>query len=570
MDKEADIIFVGGGTSACVAAGRLAAANPDLEILLIEQGPDNFKDPSVSTPALFPTHLSPESKTALFWRGTKSEATNGRETGSMGGGIFGGGSSINFMMYARPAASDFDDWNTVGWGSQDLIPLLQKISYSGYFAQIAQEYLDVCADRGIPVANDLMDFHTGHGSGRLAKYIDPITGQRQDAAHQFIHTQSRNKSLRVVTKTLVTRVLFEGTKAIGVEVITNKKQDANADPTPRKITARKLIVVSSGAIPTPLILQRSGVGDATLLRKLGINVVVDLPGVGTEYQDHGMSYTPFFVPGNTDTCDPLLAQEPRVMDAAMAQFKEGRGLLTSNFNDAGSKIRPTTVELKGMGPAFNQYWKQHFESAPDKPFLLRRSIRPPSIVPAKSRLMMFANFVGYPISRGYVRITSTDPYAPPDFCSGVIEEQADVEVHKWIYKKTREVARRMPSYRGELALLHPKFPEGSAAACIRLDEPLPKVLNDLVYTTEDNKAIEDFVRQFADATPHSLGTVRMSPKENGGCVDARLNVYGTTQLKIADLSILPGNVGANPYSSALLVGEKAAFLIAEDLGLNLP
>ncbi|KAG8761309.1 hypothetical protein FRC11_014117 [Ceratobasidium sp. 423] len=537
MDKEADIIFVGGGTSACVAAGRLAVANPNLEILLIEQGPDNFKDPSVSTPALFPTHLSPESKTALFWRGTKSEATNGRETGSMGGGILGGGSSINFMMYARPAASDFDDWNTVGWGSQDLIPLLQKISYAGYFAQIAQEYLDVCADNGVPVTDDLMDFHTGHGSGRLAKYIDPVTGQRQDVAHQFIHTQSQNKSLQVMTKTLVTRVLFEGTKAAGVEVVANKKQDANADQTLRKITARKLVVISSGAIPTPLILERSGVGDAALLKKLGIDVVVDLPGVGTGYQDHGMSYIPFFVPGDMDTCDPLLAQEPGVMDAAIAQFKQGRGLLASNFNDAGSKIRPTADELKEMGPGFNQHWKQHFESAPDKPVVIQTVVNgflgPPSIAPAKSRLMMFANFVGYPMSRGYVHITSTDSYALPDFCSGVIEEQADVEVHKWIYKKTRELARRMPSYRGELSLLHPKFPEGSAAACVRLDEPLSKGLNDLVYTAEDNKAVEDFVRQFADATPHSLGTVRMSPREKGGCVDARLNVHGTTQLKIA-------------------------------------
>ncbi|KDN41032.1 hypothetical protein RSAG8_07738, partial [Rhizoctonia solani AG-8 WAC10335] len=501
---------------ACVAAGRLAASNPDLEILIIERGPDNFKDPSICTAALFPTHLSPESKTALFWRGTKSEATNGRETGSIGGMPFVM-TSVRFnismgliSLNARYLSSrDFDDWNTTGWSSQKLIPLHQKnetyhiapglkhhgyvqpfhISYAGYFAQVAQEYLDVCAIRGIPTTDDLMDFQKGPGSGVRTQNItlprfyfhatttsawqNTSTGS-QDAAHQFIHTRSENKSLRVMKKTLVTRVLFEGTKAAGVEVIANKKQDPNADQTPRKIASRKLVVVSSGAIPTPLILQRSGVGDATRLAKLGIDIVVDLPGVGAEYQDHGMSYIPFFA----------------------------RHELHSIFR---------------------------FERYRD----LRRS----------SSAIAWSDGCCHPMSRRHVHITSTDSYTPPDFRSGVIEVQADVEVHNWIYNTTREIARRMPSYRGEFELLHLKFSQDSAAACVRLDGSLPKELNDLVSTLEDNKAVEAFVHQFIDATPHSLGTVRMSPKEKGGCVDARLNVHGTTQLRIADLSILPRSVG---------------------------
>ncbi|KAG8707907.1 hypothetical protein FRC09_001551 [Ceratobasidium sp. 395] len=128
----------------------------------------------------------------------------------------------------------------------------------------------------------------------------------------------------------------------------------------------------------------------------------------------------------------------------------------------------------------------------------------------------------------------------------------------------------MPSFRGECAALHPKFSEGSAAACVSLDGPPPSEIEDIVYTPEDNAAIETFVRDMAGTTWHSIATVPMKPKEQGGCVDGRLNVYGTTNLKVADLSILPSNVGANTNSTALLVGEKAAMLIAEDLGLILP
>ncbi|KAG8790342.1 hypothetical protein FRC12_012128 [Ceratobasidium sp. 428] len=237
--------------SACVAAGRLAAANPGLEILLIEQGPNNLGEPTVVTPGLFMTHLAPDSKTALFWQGNKGSGLNDRAPVVASGGVLGGGSSINFMMYARASASDFDDWNTPGWGSKDLIPLLKKletyhvapgrdthgyngpvnVSYSNYCAPIAQEFLDAHVRKGVPLVEDMMDTKTGYGCQRLPKYIDPITNYRQDAAHRYIHPQANNKSLHILTKTKAVRVVFEGTKAIGVEVVANKAQVPDADET---------------------------------------------------------------------------------------------------------------------------------------------------------------------------------------------------------------------------------------------------------------------------------------------------------------------------------------------------
>ncbi|KAF8717358.1 GMC oxidoreductase, partial [Rhizoctonia solani] len=386
-----------------------------------------------------------------------------------------------------------------------------------------------------------MDLRTGHACGRLAQYINPLTGHRQDAAHQYIHTQSNNKALHVLTETLVTRVLFEGTKAVGIEVVRNQGQDPDTNQSDRRIFARKLVVMSAGALGSSTILQRSGIGEAIQLSDLGIQVVGDLTGVGKNYEDHPLCLWAYHVSEDMETCDPLMEQQPEVMERYQAEFQRGKGMFTSNFAGSGSKLRPTSNELKAMGSDFNERWKNYYEVAPDKP-----------------------------LSRGQIHITGTDPYLLPKFRTGLLEEQADVEIQKWAYKKARECARRMRSYRGEYAPLHPKFPKDSAAACIRLDGPPPLVEEDLIYTPEDDAAIESFVRQMSQSTFHSCGTLPMKPEKQGGCVDPRLNVYGTTNLKVADLSILPSNVGSPTYSIALMIGEKAAVLIAEDLGLKLP
>lgn len=122
-------------------------------------------------------------------------------------------------------------------------------------------------------------------------------------------------------------------------------------------------------------------------------------------------------------------------------------------------------------------------------------------------------------------------------------------------------------YRGELALGHPRFPDGSAAACIETDTQLSDV-QDVQYSFEDDKAIEQWLRERISTTWHSLGTAKMRPRENFGVVDDQLNVYGTDGLKVADLSIPPTNMGANTQNASLVIGEKAADIIIQELGLK--
>jgi alcohol oxidase len=146
---------------------------------------------------------------------------------------------------------------------------------------------------------------------------------------------------------------------------------------------------------------------------------------------------------------------------------------------------------------------------------------------------------------------------------------ADVKTLTWGYKFSREIARRMPYFRGEPAARHPAFAPGSAAAIIPHAEghiafDTPRI----EYSEEDERALETFARATISTTWHALGTCAMKPRKQGGVVDSRLNVYGVRGLKVADLSIGPCNVSANTYSTALVIGEKAAVIIAEELDIK--
>lgn len=179
-----------------------------------------------------------------------------------------------------------------------------------------------------------------------------------------------------------------------------------------------------------------------------------------------------------------------------------------------------------------------------------------------------ANYTSYPYSRGHLHITGPSITDPLDFDTGFLSDEHDLDLKKqvWAYKKSREIMRRTAMYHGEVALGHPTYPTGSKAAST--DEPAGESVDaDIQYSAEDDKAIEQFIRETIGTTWHSIGTCKMAPREENGVVDGRLNVWGTKGLKLADLSIPPKNVSGNTNNTAMLIGEKAADLIIQDLGL---
>lgn len=623
--EEVDVIVAGGGPAGCVVAGRLAYADPSLKVMLIEGGANNRDDPWVYRPGIYVRNMQQNgiNDKATFYTDTKeSSHLRGRKSIVPCANILGGGSSINFQMYTRASASDWDDFKTPGWKAEDLLPLMKRlenyqkptnspdlhgydgpiaISNGGSINPLAQDFLRASDALGIPFSDDIQDLTTSHASEIWAKYINRETGRRSDAATAYVHSvMDVQNNLYLRTNSRVSRVIFEGTKAVGVAYVPARNRGSGGQLKETIVKARKMVVLSSGTLGTPQILERSGVGDAKLLQKLDIKVVSDLPGVGEQYQDHYTTLSLYRVSNQSQTTDDFLRGVKAVQQEIFNEWEASpeRARLSSNAIDAGFKIRPTEEELKEMGPEFNELWNTYFKDKPDKPVMFGSIVAGAyadhTLLPPGKYITMF-QYLEYPASRGKIHINSPNPYVEPHFDSGFMNNKADFAPIRWSYKKTREVARRMDAYRGELTSHHPRFHPSSPAACKDIDietakELLPdgltvgihmgswhkpgdrydakKVHEDIKYTEEDDKAIDDWVGDHVETTWHSLGTCAMKPREEGGVVDGSLSVFGTSNLKCVDLSICPDNLGTNTYSSALLVGEKGFDIIAGELGLK--
>jgi alcohol oxidase len=184
-----------------------------------------------------------------------------------------------------------------------------------------------------------------------------------------------------------------------------------------------------------------------------------------------------------------------------------------------------------------------------------------------------ANYSAYPYSRGSIHIISPEVEDAPIFDTGFFSDANDIDLkkHIWAYKKQREIMRRTNLYRGELEIGHPKFSASSKAICVDLtatQQHDPNGVNNIEYSPEDDRAIEQFLRENIGTTWHSLGTAKMAPRGMMGVVDRHLNVYGVKGLKLVDLSIVPENVGANTCNTAMVIGEKGADIITKELRLS--
>ncbi|KAK2763836.1 Alternative oxidase, mitochondrial precursor [Arachnomyces sp. PD_36] len=640
VPDEVDIIVCGGGSSGCVPAGRLANLDHNLQVLLIEAGEDNLNNPWVYRPGIYPRNMKLDSKTASFYYSRPSEWLDGRRAIVPCAHILGGGSSVNFMMYTRASASDYDDFQAKGWTTKELLPLMRKhetyqracnnrdlhgfegpikVSFGNYTYPIMQDFLRASESLGVPVTDDLQDLTTGHGAEHWLKWINRDTGRRSDAAHAYIHsTRSKFDNLHLRCNTKVDKVIIENGRAVGVATVPSKPL-GGGQPERKIYRARKQIIVSGGTLSSPLILQRSGIGDPEKLRRVGVEPLVDLPGVGRNFQDHYLTFAPYRAKPDTESFDDFARGDPETQKKVFEEWNlKGTGPLATNGIDAGVKIRPTEKELAEMRtwptPDFQSGWDSYFKHKPDKPVMHYSVIAgwfgDHMLMPPGKFFTMF-HFLEYPFSRGWTHINSPDPYEAPDFDAGFMNDKRDMAPMVWGYIKSRETARRMASYAGEVTGMHPHFSFDSPARAMDMDiattnayalagntsaniqhgswshkleagkAPEAKHLNSnqqdvrepLKYTRQDIEHVEKWVQRHVETTWHSLGTCSIAPKEGNsivkhGVLDERLNVHGVKGLKVSDLSVCPDNVGCNTFSTALLIGEKCAVLTAEDLGYS--
>ncbi|KAI0188220.1 putative glucose dehydrogenase [Xylaria flabelliformis] len=593
---EVDIIIIGGGTSGCVVASRLADHDRTLSILVIESGSNNLDVPTITNPALYKANLAPDSSTSTWYLGQSESQLVGRSIPISVGNCLGGSSSVNGMIYARPQAVDFDSWQTKGWSSNDLLPSLEKFekyhstgiqerhgsdgpinissgSYRG--TDIETDFINAMKHLGYPEVLDLQDLHVGNGVSPALRYVSPENGQRQDSAHRYLHPRIQQETfpnLHVLVGTQVARLLVnEGRKVEGVEYRPSL-QVSGTSTTPNSaesIKARRFVIVSAGAFGTPLLLERSGIGNRDVLEKAGVPLRHHLPGVGSHYQDHQCCLFTYNSTSHPADTFESIYNGTRSIPALLASRDP---ILSWNGVDASAKIRPDESEIKSFNPVLGQAWKTDYEVIPSKPLasmiLINGILADPAAFP-KGEYFTICSYVPYPYSRGHVHITGPEIGQALDFKTGFLTDQdnVDLEIHIWAYKKQREIARRMKTMRSEIPDQHPPFREGSKASCNPSGSPHTTVQDDIEYSDEDHEAIKHFIRGKVATTWHPLGTCRMTPLKEDGVVDERLNVHGIEGLKIADMSIVPRNVSGNTMSTALLVGERAAVIFAEDLGL---
>ncbi|RFU28325.1 hypothetical protein B7463_g8018, partial [Scytalidium lignicola] len=598
IPKEADIVVAGGGTTGLLVASRLAKADPNLSIVVLEHGVNTRDDLSVINPAAYLSHVAPGSTKATFYVSKPSPALAGREAVVPIGQCLGGGSSINFMVYSRPQKIDFDDWNTEGWSGKDMIPFLKKFEnfqdldptidtsthgYSGEFAvgpgtnaqtQFQQDFFNAAAQTRIHTTRDVSDLKTSDAIGKWNAWIDQKTGLRQDVPHRVLFPllDEGTTSLQVATETKVIKILFDESKrASGVEY-----QSTDGSTAPKTIAARKLVVLAGGALGSPQILERSGVGSRKILSDLDIPVVSDLPGVGTNYQDHNVVFYPYRSSSTKDgSLDGFLSGRLSLEEALIQKKRSPtRYILGWNGADCVGKLRPSEIEVQSFSPSLRQAWEKDFKERPERPLMLISTI---AVYPGDHSVIepgqhfICGPYTPYPYSRGSIHITSKSPSDIPYFDCGYLSNPVDVEKLVWGYKVQRDIVRRMAHYRGPLknVAAHPVFPAGSKADYDYVDKesaakgyPVP-----ITYTEDDNNTIRAFIRKSVNTTWHSIGTCAMKSRDSGGVVDPDLNVYGVKGLKIIDLSICPSNVAANTYATALAVGEKAASIIAKYLDI---
>ncbi|KEY73446.1 hypothetical protein S7711_06862 [Stachybotrys chartarum IBT 7711] len=593
---EVDVVIVGGGTSGCVVAARLSDAHPDLSILVVERGPDNFNDPAITNPIFFMENIlntGTDNPRMMTYSGRDPEPEAGNRVMSVpAGSVLGGGSSINMLTYTRPQREELD-WKMPGWSAKEILPFMNKVeTYHGPGAQsmhgssgpiqvsdggfsiksFQDDFIRAAARVGIRESIDLQALDDNQAIQRNLRYISP-DGVRSDAAHAYLHPRlqdNQHPNLHVLVQHEVVRVLTENTVAVGVEICRNPLYQN--DPSIHKIMARKMVIMSAGTLGTPLILERSGIGSAEVLGTAGVDVVVDLPGIGEAFQDHNTLILSYYTSQpTTDTYDVLLDGRT-TLQTMLAEKNE---MLAWNSAEITSKLRPTEKEIEShtsMSTEARGMWKRDFANFPNKPVA---TISTAGGFIAKipeedrdARFLSTGNFLLHPYARGHVHITGPSMSDKLDLFSGILTDQAgfDLAMSTWLYKKTREIVRRLDVYRGEVAMLHPPFAATSAAAIKRRSEPLPNDVEDIQYTAEDDRILGEWVRNALSQNWHGIGTCKMAPRHERGVIDHNLDVYGAKNLKVVDLSVVPVNQAANTANLAFTIGEKGGSIIAEELG----
>ena len=520
-----DYVIIGSGSAGSAIAYRLAEAG-QARIAVIEFGGSDA-GPFIQMPAAlsYPMNMS-----AYDWgyRAEPEDGLNGRSLVCPRGKVIGGSSSINGMIYVRGNPMDYDHWRdegAAGWGYADVLPYFRRMetSHGGEAPwrgtdgplhvtrgprdnPLHHAFVEAATEAGYTATADYNGYRQeGFGPADMTVW----KGRRWSAANAYLRPALRTGQVRLFTRALADKILFDGTKATGVR-ISHKGRQAD-------ILARRAVILSAGAIASPAILQRSGIGEADLLRKQGIDVIADRKGVGANLQDHLEVYFQIACSQPITLYKHLNLFSKALIGARWLFFKSGLGasnqfetlgFIRSDqdipYPDIQYHFLPVAIRYDGTAPAAGHGFQLH-------------------VGPMRSK------------SRGHVRIQSADSKQAPEIKFNYLSHPDDLPDFRKALRLSREILSQpamAPFYAYEIQ------PGDTATS---------------------DEALDAFVRSEAESAYHPCGTCRLGAVDDPfAVVSPDCRVIGTENLFCADSSVFPRITNGNLNAPSIMTGEKAA------------
>lgn len=523
--RKYDYIIVGAGSAGCVLANRLSA-DPAVSVLLLEAG-GRDRNPFIHMPAGLPKLVQAK---YLNWDYYTEPQANleGRRLWWPRGKVLGGCSAINAMCYTRGQPQDYDAWQCAGasgWGWQDVLPYFRKAennergedAFHGvggplnvadlrYHNVLSEAFIAAAAAAGHPLNQD---FNGAFQEGVGLYQVTQKAGQRCSTATAYLYPARHRPNLHVITGAIATRIEIQSGRATALHCRRGNDE--------HRVEAKQEILLSGGAINSPQLLLLSGIGPVEQLQRFDVPVVLDLPGVGRNLQDH------------LDIC--TLVEVTRAVTYDMGPLREAlvalhylfdrNSLGSTNAAEAGAFLRSPHA------PADRPDVQLHFV-----PALLDDHGR--NKLPGRGMTIHACNL--RPQSRGWLELRSSNPFDKPLLQPNYLAEVADLDVMVDALRMSQEIFSAQPfaQWRGRSI-----FPDAE---------------------TRTDADLRNFIRRKAETIYHPVGTCRMGTDESA-VVDPELRVHGVEGLRVIDASVMPTLVSGNTNAPVIMIAEKAADMI---------